>query len=798
MAKKSKSSPVLLIVVVGIGLLMILPPEAWILFGAIGAVVLGVWWLNRNTPEERPPSPSFPAKREALKQTATGSQPSMPRTARPAAEEDFSSFHLGGATSAAAGFRIPQPPADAISARWIPPGVEISVGAFSIPLGMLYISTGTRRGHDRPDPGVIDPKLKLSNQEVDWSQSLMGYWPSYSSISPEARRAYLQWLSDGRKAPEADISLVFLFFYGLERRVLIDFPSDPTISTEIDLIATEVSRLLRVYGDNHSFRRYASQFLEFLDASNTPSITPAGPPLEVLGRVFELPLKLKLGLGQFATTQTPLPAEWALAWALSDPNIRRRTPVQRCEHQFAQLFSKHYSEAYGGGLVLKRNRTKLKIEYRPASSALMGSRFRVELGDIPDVSAVRTPIQKLQTLVDECTTALDPYSRFIGRNPDKAHSLEGLLQLPVELWPLEVKAELDNLKQRIGDGMVLMSFGELSGMLKSAGPLSRDKVLGLGRALESLYLGMEPDVLGGRKPPRAEEKVALFATHPEDGNSRSAPAYQAAAVTLDLACMTLYADGEASTHELVALTRHIDAWTHLSAAHRKRLKAHLRLGIDQPLTLASVKKKLEPLAPEAKRSIARLLAHLTQADGVVTPAEVKFLERAYKSLGLDTQLVYSDLHANDPVPATTTTLIPNSSSNDQPATQPGFVLDAARIAQLEHETAEVSALLAGVFVEDEEVRPEVVTNLDSESDGEAAEIGIMGLGADDIAFLRVLITRSSWPRSELADVATDMELMLDGTLEQINDATFDAFDASLTEGDDPIEINQEVLETLPI
>jgi hypothetical protein len=43
-----------------------------------------------------------------------------------------------------------------------------------------------------------------------------------------------------------------------------------------------------------------------------------------------------------------------------------------------------------------------------------------------------------------------------------------------------------------------------------------------------------------------------------------------------------------------------------------------------------------------------------------------------------------------------------------------------------------------------------------------------------------------------------MELMLDGALEHINEIILDSFEAPLAEGDDPIEINQELLEKLPL
>jgi hypothetical protein len=238
---------------------------------------------------------------------------------------------------------------------------------------------------------------------------------------------------------------------------------------------------------------------------------------------------------------------------------------------------------------------------------------------------------------------------------------------------------------------------------------------------------------------------------------------------------------------------------HLSEAHRKRLKAHLRLGVDQPATLASLKKKLEPLPAEAKRSIVRFLAHLTQADGKVTPDEVKFLERVYKMLGIEAQQVYSDLHVQ--AAAGASAAVSGMGIAVAPAESSGFSLDAERIAQLQKETEAVSALLADVFAE--EVPSETDAAVDEGADGAAevslpADSGVLGLDHDHSAFLRRLIGRHVWPREELADMAADMELMLDGALEHINEIILDSFEEPLAEGDDPIEINQALLEKLPL
>jgi len=60
----------------------------------------------------------------------------------------------------------------------------------------------------------------------------------------------------------------------------------------------------------------------------------------------------------------------------------------------------------------------------------------------------------------------------------------------------------------------------------------------------------------------------------------------------------------------------------------------------------------------------------------------------------------------------------------------------------------------------------------------------------------LLLSRPQWARAELQDAAADLGLMLDGALEQINEAAFDAFDAPLCESDDPIDINTELLEKI--
>lgn len=811
--KRNSGNPLLVVIAVVIAAIAAVPKEVWGVLAVVGVVALIGYLFNHfmattaaSVPDDPKPSekplggtrivqpqskPQLPPKPNSISSPVTLKASSSERDSDALVTITIS--ESGPDTS----YCIPTAPPELVvgKAEWIAPGAEVTVGGLSLPLGMLYVGRGLKGGYGSVDPALIDPSLKIAMHEVDVSLRLTDYWPSYSGIQPEARKAYLQWLAGGRQDPTANIGYVFLFFYGLERRVLLDAPYNPQAKAELPQIAAEIQRLLNIYRDNGSFDGYAQQLLNYMSLEQALQSGSSTPPATTGRFWYELPLEIKVGLGKLAVNKLPVPSEWALVWALSDPNIMRRTPVTRCAEVFAELFKQKYTKTCGEGIRLKVNKTKLQTSYRPASQGLNGYDFTKPIDNLPDVSAVRTPIVTLQQIVNECADELDSYSRYIGRNPEKAGSLEALLQLPVSNWPAALKSELDELKARVGDGLVLMSLGELSGRLKSAGDLSRDKVLGLARALEGLHLGFEPEVLAGAKIPKTDDRIALFSTPPEDSESRNDPNFKAAALTLDLACAAAAADGEFSSHELLHLIRQIDSWSHLSEPRRKRLKARLRLGMEQKSTLVSFKKRLEPLPTDAKRAMGSFLAHLTQADGQVSPDEVKFLERAYKMLGLDSQLVYSDLHAA-PDGVTSRVSVPGTAA---PVEAPSFSLNTARIAQLQKETEAVTALLAGVFAEEtpEETIAEAVATV-PESNEASALAGILGLNAEHSAFLRHLLSRLSWTRADLSDIALDMELMLDGTLEHINETMLDAFDVALTEGEDPIEINQELLEKIPV
>jgi len=97
------------------------------------------------------------------------------------------------------------------------------------------------------EPSLIWKKLAIKPNN-DLIQDAM-YWPSYTSFSPEARFQYLRWLQDITQP--TNLSYVFLYFYGLERHLLVG---------DYDAAVDEIARLLRAH-PKKSFIQYASQSL---------------------------------------------------------------------------------------------------------------------------------------------------------------------------------------------------------------------------------------------------------------------------------------------------------------------------------------------------------------------------------------------------------------------------------------------------------------------------------------------------------------------------------------------------------
>ena len=681
--------------------------------------------------------------------------------------------------------------------------MTIRVDRYVIPGGMVYVGSDLPALDGRGvDPALIDPRLRLGRR-ADPTGSGMGYWPSYRGISPECRAGYLEWLAAGRLTPKAYIGYVFLFFYGLERRVLADCAKPGPARADLPLVQAEVRRLLWVYGANNSFRGYATRLLETIDVLTTGQ--PDQPPVYD-GNKWPTPLALRTGLGGFSAAGVPIPAAWALSWAQFHPEIRFSTPARRCPEEFTRLFVIRYEERYGRGMTVRPNKTTVRSEYRAASAGI--GMVNMDTG-LPDVFGLAAPAKKLATLVAECTEELDPYSRWLGRNPGGRGTLAAATLLPTGLvdpghgavaellrW---ADSRLGPERQTVVDGADLMRFWNDQDVPRP----TRTEATAFSRLLAGQGFGIEPDPRFGGAVPN-DGPAVLFRTDPGGSPSVPSTAYTAAATLLHLAVAVAGADDDVSDPEQVQLVGHLRTSLHLTPAEQTRMEAHLRLLLHTGVKLTGLTRRLRTLSAEQREQVALFCVRIAAADGTLATSEMATLTRIYKLLELDPDLLPHDAHVEMTSQSTRVALAdpgvggpvtvrragnaPSGYAVPPQPPRPGFHLDETAIAAKLAETEQVSALLGQIFTEDAEP-PTVVP--DAPTAAPAA-----GLDHAHSALLRALADRLEWTRARFEDLCADLGLLPDGALDTINDAALEVAGEPVVEGDDPIQINTDAMQEM--
>jgi tellurite resistance protein len=771
MAKKNSSSGVLIIILIVLALAI----KYWQLFVGLGIIGFLIWAMMKLTGNLSKP--------QIEQSKTTNYQASKP---------------LGLSRNNPTLYEASERQTSSVSpdSLWVPYDRTIQVAGHSITGGLFYFGSGLKsvRGWSE-EPSLINPDLPVDTINPDMDGRNMGYWPSYSQINPASRAAFLAWLSCGKKDPKTNIGYVFIYFYGLERRALVDAKGSATAPNDIPLIVSEVKRLLSIYGGNGSFRGYASNFLDTLQVTD-PSVKLYRETPQIETAHWEIPLTIKVAFGQMAKDNVLVPAEWALAWAENDPSIPIRMPAQRCRQEFRELFKLRYKEQYAEGMKLKVNKSCLQGKYRPASSSF-GGYIEIPIANLPDLTRTTEPSSKIAEIVNVCTDELEGYSRYLGRNPSGKNSIEAVSYLPQPLIKKYAGADFNKLAHWLNEKIspdvpIAVPFSSIIEQVPSiyGNAFGKKEATVFANLLCKMSVGIEPDPRFGNFIPKPEQDVVIFKISDKASNSPSAE-YSAATMVLHLATAVASADGFVDASEERHLTEYLETYLHLLPDEKVRLGAHTKWLLSSFPGMNSVKKRIELLRQDQRESLGRLLVGVAQADGYVAPVELKVLTNIYKMLGLEIQTLYSHAHtaAIEPVTVQPANFLKPShyaipTAPSKPAE--GIGLDMSSVKAKLAETIAVSAMLNNIFTEDEPVPSKVPvpgTNV--------SVVPIAGLDFDSFMFMQMLTSKSIWTREELEKLAADHNLMLDGTLDNINDASYDHFGGLFLEGGDPIEINTE-------
>jgi hypothetical protein len=671
---------------------------------------------------------------------------------------------------------VPQS-ATSTAARWISPGEIMTIADYTFTHGMVYVGdslTGISQ-HVSIEPCLINPQLKVDPEQPDRAGDWMTLWPSYSEIPSGCRAAYLEWLAAGRTDPEIHIGYVFLFLYGLERRVLHDFRgSIEDFTAGLTQIMTEVERLMALYDHSDSFVRDAANFLDACWLLQSPQGLALKQPSGAS-------IPLQLTLGKLAQAGHPLPAHWALAWVL---NTIKVSPSP-CLSELQSLFHLQYHSQFGDGVVLDGSGPTVCLTrtYQPATVSFGGP---IDITAVLPETRETKNLETIRPVVEACIAALDPYCRWLSRNVELQGSYAAILRLPAEIAQRHEQPEVTQFR-RWATGCLsehefqVIPAGELLQQWTTdpVKTMAKADAVILAQFLETQNVGIEPDVRFGGKPLKATQNVVLFRlihgvmAEPPSSN------YVTAQLLLHLAA-TIVAS-EAQDAAGVAHVQKYLAWTPtLQEPERDRLLAHFQWLCHSKPTLRGLKSRLADLSESRKVAIAQFLISTAKARGEAQADAIDKLTKLYPLLGFEAEQVDRQLHSFTPLTPATAKAPPMATA----ATTTTIDLNLDLIQRRQDESQAVSAMLSDIFVEESAAPEPLKVSTD------------IGLDKAHANFLLTLATQPQWDRRELEKIASNLNLMLDGALENINEVAFDQCDEALIEGDEPLEINPVVLKQL--
>ncbi|MFT9114928.1 MAG: TerB N-terminal domain-containing protein [Acetobacter malorum] len=693
-------------------------------------------------------------------------------------------------------------------ARWVLSVEKVTIHGFEIADGMVYVGnflTAAPDGGwntDTPAPCLIRPSLKVASGAPQTNLDL-GYWPSYTDITPNQRLAYLHWLASGKSDTSYPMGYPFLYFYGLERRLIADSPS---IDEEVLLVA-EVERLRELFGHNGSFVNYSTELLNFIAmkhaVTDIPTVEAWKPDLAALGNHMSPLLQVKLGL--HALRGMPLDVDLAIAGILSLPphltGLWPRIATTRARPEFIELMRHRFNQKFPHGFRLRdKKESRLDLSYRSASQYLHTSIKFDGFDRLPDPAQLTWT--KMITLGEGAREDLTAFAKAVGKERERADSMAAALMLPVELGERETvrsfRAWLDDLPQPLAnvplEELALRCFG--SGKAASGLRQARDMSAMLARA----GYGMEPDpTYGGTRP---GENIILFRIGDAQGQLISVGAdFQAATLIMT-------AIGFASK-TLTLGSKLVDALTtrlRLTPHETKRLTARLQLLPERLPTLGRLKTMIESVEPEQRTTIASLTASVAVTIGETDQGMMVALERLYEAFGLGRRELYTVLHqgaaattscASEPIVVEDDKSrrgghrIPAPSSKVK--SQDGIVIDMGKVGVILRETKKVDAILAPIYEDEASEIPisvAVASTLEQKTK-------FVGLGPEQARLLEDLVNQPEWTRSGFEAKARELGLMPNGALEAINEWAYDTFDEELIEDGDPLIINMALLADAP-
>lgn len=695
--------------------------------------------------------------------------------------------------------RIPMPPSPSVSVhstappkkyrplQWIAPGETVEVAGRTIS-GMVYTSLVNLDSGS--EPSAINRSAQVGRHAP--TPEDLSYYPNYSGLSPSGRAFYLDWLAKGRREHVPDrvpTGYVFLFFYGIERRVLVEEDRDPALWSE-------VLDLLKAYGLTRSSCSLASYLGDFLHFSSYQ----AGP--EEYSRNCRMLLQLQgrrasetamaLALANHHRTDSPIDWSMGLSVAMNLEESRRSVVTERTGETFTAMFRNRFQDIYPDGMKLKASKRDHTVRYQ-TGNATLSPRFNsygsggnnsdaATLARVPGVMKVPSQFKNLSSIWNQCIEDLSGYSWAMSKlssakavsNQDrfKAH-----MALPSQIrrdHPHPLAKDFTEVFQTCptsGD-IRFAPVGLLAGLLgfEERATLTQAQSGDVAALAESLgyTIAPHPEILN--LPLGWSQEVALAAWQ---GSPKPSKELGGLLRLLYLAILVASADGVADEAELEVFHQTIPVSADFDRIQIRATEAALTR--DSHVASKQLLRIAKSIYQKERGTVFKLLVHIACSDGVLSTDENRLLRRISKAFELGEDAL-DDLLTEDSTFQTVTVSRGKASTKGEAIPQPihpatsSFSLNKDRIAALTAETAEVVSILAKALEEESESQEDTIPIAAGASSAPSPSVPDWMQSLESryhLAFIE-MITVTNGLSIDLAIIAGRHHLMTDDLVDGIN------------------------------
>lgn len=686
--------------------------------------------------------------------------------------------------------------------RWNSKGTSVIVQGHEIPGGMFY--TGAKADIDPVFGGfVIGLNAQVAAGDVTSALPISGYYPTYKGLSAHHRLAYIRFLQGNRRDEKADIGYVFLYFYGLEKRLFGDEGISKSESLEI---IEEVKGLLSAYGHNNSFRAYASQFINFATAAQIVRYLEGVSDLEIMLERHTQPNtpQEQVALARLAATcgdNLPLPIMARMAMPSLAGVIPSFWYIQKIPREFGITFAAEIEpppprsatlfQVFMGGSNIRYN-TAGVAGGSVNIATIHGARPTATIRNSGHSMVTKAAIKAGRNLVE--------YARHVGNHPERRDSFKAIGLMPkclLEASPV-AQENLAWLDAQISTGMGYISLDEI--IQRSLGQMN-DK-------LTVRYLMLVEEVISHLNytiEPQPTEKGIIVSGDMKVAVIKGRRRPETNVLLMIDASMTLLFGlkiDDQSQRQAIC-----DAWLKQSIAVKKLtaqerfiILARYKIRYDNviPTMLIRAKRALKTLETVDQGTALALVTQSLNATDYYQTHAVADLQKVYKYLDAPTTSLHEGLHAgaaNGPVevaPAQASVihkipLRPGAPSMGEHKS----IFNREVIRAVEAETEQVQAALREVFAGNEEDMPSS-GGMTSELKTEKIEI-FCGLDTGLGLFLKDLVVKGDWSRQEFDDLARRHGQMPDGALDALNEWAYDQYGQAIIEDGELLKVEIHLL-----